>query len=40
MKLEDFIKDCFKDAKFRKYWVEDNLPIMEEVNKTFSATYD
>lgn len=35
MKLTSYIKDCLKDTEFKKYWIEDNLPLFEsETNCT------
>lgn len=33
MKLEDFIRSCLKDQEFRKYWEEDNMPLMESAEE-------
>ena len=39
MKLEDYIKDCLKDQEFKKYWLEDGLPLIESKVETFNTAY-
>lgn len=39
MELEVYIKNCLKNPEFKKYWLEDDLPLIESDTQTFIDTY-